>query len=114
MLFILLHILLSSIQIQFIHAPELIRGQALCVTAPLHTCYIDGGDWQAVQLGIRSDEAEQGFFFRVGGDGIDNDNAPIAYSIEWRNEHKYIGSIDFRGHSRKLCAANSEGNLPCK
>jgi|GEM_PF-2342619 len=111
---ITLFFLLSSIQAQFLHAPELIRGQALCVTAPLHLCYIDGGDWQAVQIGKRKEDIEVGFFLHVGGADIDNDNQPVGYRVEWRNDHKYIGEILYREHGRKLCAANYESNLPCR
>ena len=106
--------IIGHMQIQAIHAPELIRGEMLSIVSPLHVGYINGGDWQAVMIGRRIDAAESGYIFRASGAQIDNNNAPVHYEVIWRNSHKYIGTIDFRGHPRKLCTASTKGQLPCE
>lgn len=104
-----------NIQIQYINAPELCRGNMISIQyASSHAGYVDCGDWKSIMVGTITDNMETGAFYRIGGAHIDNNNSPVPYEIEWTNEHKYSGSILFRGHPRKLCAANIKENLPCK
>jgi len=113
MLFIICY-LVNNLLTQSIHAPELVSGQS--VSLEIIGCrvgYVDGGGTQFLQIGKRSDSIETGVFVFVYGDEIDNDNMPVPYRVTWRNSHKYNGYIIYRGHERKLCAANSRDNLPC-
>ncbi|MBT3316240.1 MAG: hypothetical protein HN390_16690 [Anaerolineae bacterium] len=100
---------------QQVHAPELVRGEMVSVEVSGHKMgYVDGGDVQLIMIGERVEDVETGYFYRVGGGHIDNDDEPVPYEVVWRNEHKYIGFVFYRMKNRKLCAANKKENLPCK
>ena len=100
---------------QQVHAPELVRGEMVSLEISGHRIgFVDGGDVQLLMVGERVEDIETGFFYRVGGGHIDNNDEPVPYEVVWRNAHKNIGFILYRGHRRKLCAANEEGNLPCE
>ncbi|MCP3906897.1 MAG: hypothetical protein GY712_02660 [Oceanicoccus sp.] len=120
MIILYLIFLFSNVEHYYVNAPELIRGEAISYHAEqLHISIIDGGDWQAAQIGKRKGDIETGVFVRIAGAHIDNNDMPVPYRVEWRDNGKYNGGIYYRtelsgGNPRKLCAAPLGRSLPCR
>ena len=64
-------------------------------------------------IGEKRGVFEEGHFYRISGEHIDNDDARVPYSIMWKDYTRFIGVIDFRGHDRKFCGADTEEHLSC-
>ncbi len=115
MIYTIVFWLLFNLRFDYIHAPELISGQSINAKLHnIHVYYVDGGNWQAVQIGKQSDGFENGLFFRLSGENIDNDNLPVPYRVELHKNNKARGFIVYRGHERKLCTAPFKKSLPCR
>ena len=104
-------ILATTAQVQVIHAPELVRGASVgWKVFDTRLALVHGGDVLLAVIGQGGTE-ERGVIIRLIGD---TDYEAVEYNIAWKNDHKYNGHILYRGHNRKLCAANNKSNLPCR
>lgn len=108
--------IISHFYVDYFYAPELIQGVSIGYeSSRFRLAHIDGGDWQAVQIGkINDEDIEVGVIFRVGGAHIDNNDMPVSYWSELKVSGKSRGFILFRGHERKMCSAPIKKTLPCK
>ena len=107
----LIFLLFSHVHTEYVYAPELIRGNAITMQTDIcHVAYIDGGDWQALQVGT----IDTGIFIHLSGATIDNNNLPVPYRYEKQKNGKSRGYIMFRGHRRKICVASSPEKLNCR
>lgn len=49
---------------------------------------------------------------QVWGGEIYQYNGPMDCHVEWQNQYRFRGWIDFRGHPRPFCGATVEEKLP--